>query len=256
MIILALHFRMADMTQLLLPFATPPRFTLDNLVIHEGIREALLTIRSVYESGELPRPFLFLHGAAGTGKTHMMNALASHLKERLDPEKCLVKLIVPVGSPASFPDLEELVTSVDGNDEEKCAVLVDDVHLMDDHNKHHLWNLSNQLVRSGAPLIMSSRLPPDEIFENDPHMKSRITAGLVLWLEPPEDSVRVLILDKMARDKHVRISPDVTHYLVTRKSRNVNDLSMILDILDRSSLELQRRITLPLIKLLEKQGAL
>jgi chromosomal replication initiation ATPase DnaA len=54
----------------------------------------------------------------------------------------------------------------------------------------------------------------------------------------------------------VRISPDVTHYLVTRKSRNVNDLATILDILDRSSLELQRRITLPLIKLLEKQGSL
>lgn len=247
---------MSVMTQLLLPLATLPQFTFDNLVIHEGIRDTLFTIQSVYESGRLPRPSLFLYGPPGTGKTHILHALASHLKEQLEPEECQVILVHSVGDAATFADLENLVTAPDDGSEKKCAVLVDDVHLMDDQHRPHLWNLSNKLVRSGAPLIMASRVPPDEIFENDPHMKSRVTAGLVLRLEPPEDSVRILILDKMARDRHVRISPDVTHYLVTRKSRNVNDLATILDILDRSSLELQRRITLPLIKLLEKQGSL
>ncbi len=247
---------MSDMTQLLLPLATPPQFTFDNLVIHEGIRDALVTIQSVYKSEQLPHPFLFLYGPAGTGKTHVLNALAAYLKEHLEPEECEVILVSSPGGAAIFSELERLVTSPDGDPEKPCAVLVDDVHLMDDQHRPHLWNISNKLVRSGAPLILSSRVPPDEIFEDDPHMKSRVTSGLVLRLEPPEDSVKILILDKMARDRHVRVSPDVTHYLVTRKSRNVNDLGKILDILDRSSLELQRRITLPLIKLLEKQGAL
>jgi len=247
---------MSDMTQLLLPLVTPPKFTFDNLVIHEGIGDALFTIQSVYKSGQWPRPSLFLYGSAGTGKTHILNALASHLREQFEPEQCPVILIHSAGDGASFADLEELVTAPDVDPEKKCAVLVDDVHLIDRDRRPHLWNLSNKLVRSGSPLIMTSRVTPDDMFESDPHMTSRITAGLVLRLEPPEDSVRVLILDKMARDRNVRISPYVTHYLVTRKSRNVNDLATILDILDRSSLELQRRITLPLIKLLEKQGAL
>ena len=247
---------MARMTQLLLPLLTPPRFTFDNLVIHEGISEALSTIQSVYGTAELPLPSLFLYGAGGTGKTHILHAMASSLRERLGTNGGLVKLISHSGNGANFPDLEHLVTTHESDPGQTRAVLVDDVHLMDSRHRTHLWNLSNKLARSGAPLVMASRVPPDEIFEDDPHMKSRITAGLVLRLEPPEDSVRVMILDKMARDKNVRISQDVTNYLVTRKSRNVNDLARLLDILDHSSLELQRRITLPLIKLLEKQGVL
>jgi chromosomal replication initiation ATPase DnaA len=43
---------------------------------------------------------------------------------------------------------------------------------------------------------------------------------------------------------------------VSRKSRNVKELEGLLDILDRASLELKRRITIPLIKTLEKEGLL
>jgi chromosomal replication initiation ATPase DnaA len=63
-----------------------------------------------------------------------------------------------------------------------------------------------------------------------------------------------MILDKMARDINVRIAPDVTHYLVTHKSRNVSELARILEALDTVSLQLKRRITLPIVKLLEKEG--
>jgi chromosomal replication initiation ATPase DnaA len=79
---------------------------------------------------------------------------------------------------------------------------------------------------------------------------------LVLELTPPEDPVRMLILDKMARDKNVRIPREVAGYLVTRKSRNIKELERIVDILDRKSLQLKRRITVPLIKLLEEDGLL
>jgi DnaA-homolog protein len=60
----------------------------------------------------------------------------------------------------------------------------------------------------------------------------------------------------MARDKNVRISREVCAYLVSRKSRNVKELERLLDILDRASLELKRRITIPLAKTLEKDGLL
>jgi len=79
-------------------------------------------------------------------------------------------------------------------------------------------------------------------------------AGLVFGLKSPEDRARIMILDKMARDRNIRIAPDVTHYLVTHKSRSIGELAAIIEALDMASLQSKRRITVPLVKILEKDG--
>ncbi|MBI5251385.1 MAG: hypothetical protein HY912_17995 [Desulfomonile tiedjei] len=240
--------------QLVLPFTIAPRYTFDSLVAHEGIEGALATLRKVLASGERPLPHILLHGPAGTGKTHILHAVAEGLEHRSGRDDS-VEVIDSEGNPPRFPGLEELVTR-EGSVESLDAVVVDDLHLMDTQAATMLWTLSNKLTRTGAPLLMASRTMPDELFTNDEHLRSRIISGLVLKLEPPEDPVRMLILDKMARDKNVRISRDVAGYLVTRKSRNVRELEKLVEILDQTSLQLKRRITVPLIKLLEKEGVL
>jgi len=128
--------------------------------------------------------------------------------------------------------------------------------MMASEEEPDLWNLSNKLTRSGAALIMASDKPPDVLFQDNDHLRSRILAGLVLGLTLPDDSARLLIMDKMAKDRNLRLSPEVTHYLVTRKARNVKELGVLLEKLDAASLLLKRRITLPLVKVLEKEGTL
>jgi chromosomal replication initiation ATPase DnaA len=245
------------MTQLLLPLTTPPRFTFEALIVHEGIQTAVSTIQSVYGRGDPPLPPLFLHGPPGTGKTHMLNALASLLEIRFATKKAAgVRFLSAAGEPPRFRELGELVSDPEDPVQELLAVIVDDAHLASEEDSAHLWSLSNKLTRSGAPLILAARTPPEEIFPANAHLRSRIVSGLVLALEPPEDAIRMLIVDKMARDKNVRISREVCAYLVSRKSRNVKELERLLDILDRASLELKRRITIPLAKTLEKDGLL
>ena len=244
------------MTQLLLPLTTPPRFTFEALIVHEGIQTAVSTIQSVYGTGDPPLPPLFLHGPPGTGKTHMLNALASLLEIRFAAKAAGVRFISAAGEPPRFAELEELVSDPEDHVQELLAVIVDDAHLANEEDSAHLWSLSNKLTRSGAPLILAASTPPEEIFPANAHLRSRIVSGLVLALEPPEDAIRMLIVDKMARDKNVRISREVCAYLVSRKSRNVKELERLLDILDRASLELKRRITIPLAKTLEKDGLL
>lgn len=244
------------MTQLILPLVTPPRFTFDNLVVHDGNENALSTIRRVYNPLVRPAPPLFLYGPAGTGKTHILNALAGMLTGLSAQEPGAVKIIETQGEPPAFPELERLVALDEAQFLCLKAVAIDDVHLISGEDRSHFWNLCNKLNRSGAALLMAARSSPEEMFSDDPHLSSRMTSGLVFGLEPPADRVRVLILDKMARDRNLRVSPDVGTYLVTRKSRNVKELGNLMEILDRASLQLKRRITLPLIKHLEREGAL
>jgi chromosomal replication initiation ATPase DnaA len=165
-----------------------------------------------------------------------------------------VKFISPIGDPPLFKDLERLTAEEEVPTQEISGAVIDDVHFIDRDSAANLWNLANKLTRYGAPLIMGSLYSPEEVFADNPHLKSRVTSGLVFSLDVAEDSIRILILDKMARDRNVRLPHDVAHYLVTRKSRNVKELSRLLDILDKESLQLKRRITLPLVRMLEQEG--
>ncbi|MFH1115590.1 MAG: DnaA/Hda family protein [Pseudomonadota bacterium] len=244
------------MTQLVLPLSTPPRFTFENLAAHAGIQEALLTIRSVYGSPQRPAPSLFLYGSHGTGKTHILRAITDILNNQARETNSAVLVIEPVGRPPTFPDLERFLTEDTVENRSVFAAVIDDVHLIHGDYALHLWNLSNKLTRSGAPLLMSSRTPLEKTFPDNPHLQSRIKSGLVFRLDPPEDAVRMVIVDKLARDRNVRVPREVIHYLISRKSRNIKELGDILDVLDRASLEMKRRITVPLIKILEKEGAI
>lgn len=242
------------MDQLLLALTAPPRYTFETLVEHEGVHEAVATLRSVYGNRKLPLPSLFLHGGPGTGKTHLLHALATFLESFLE-EDLSVELISVANQDAIIADLERLLSD-DTGVSSLWGVIVDDVHEARGQAAAHLWSLSNKLTRSGAALLMGSRRPPGETFPTDPHLTSRITSGLVLHLEPPDDTARILIIDKMARDRSIRITPDVSHYLLARKSRNISDLNQLLDALDLASLRFKRRITVPFIKFLEKSGEL
>lgn len=241
------------MIQLLLPLNTPPKFGFDNLVVHQGIQAAFAAIQSAYADKEPPLPSLFLFGPTGTGKTHLLKALLSHFATGSGEGPRTVVFISPEGDPRKFPELARIITEASGP---LTAVAVDDIHLLDDQESAHLWTLANKLTRTGAPLLLAGRAAPDDLFHNNAHLGSRVRAGLVFRLEPPEDSDRLLIIDKIARDRNVRISPDVARYLVTRKSRNIADLERLLDLLDRASLETRRRVTLPFVRLLEDQGVL
>jgi DnaA-homolog protein len=247
---------MTPMNQLVLQVFTPPRYTLDSIIPHEGIEAALSAIRTVYGEGETPFPTLFISGPLGTGKTHILNAITTLMANRWPEREGAVKLISTQGDPPTFGGLDDIVLGMDGSVTDLRCVAIDDVHLLPEQESVKLWSLYNLMTRIGAPLFLASRLPWEEIFADNPHLKSRVASGLVFRLEPPTDRVRLLILDKMARDRNIRISHDVSSYIVTRKSRSVKDLEKLLDNIDRYSLEVGRRITLPLIKNLERAGAL
>jgi len=244
------------MDQIILPLHTRPLFRFDNLVVHEGNELAVSTITTVYLQKDRGLPNLFLYGPSCTGKTHVLAALAEALRPRLAVEFFSGHHnTVPCTKGDSDKSHDE--TKLIIRDEQPItAFIIDDVHEIAAEYAAALWNISNKLTTAGLPLILSSLVSPQELFEKNLHLRSRVTSGLVLRLENPGDTARVLVLDKMARDRNIRLPPEVGRYLVNRKSRDLHDLACILDRLDFHSLTKGRRITLPFLRELEKQGVL
>lgn len=244
------------MEQLILQLPTRPLFSFDNLVLHEGNESAVSTITSVYLQKDKGLPNLFLYGPAGAGKTHVLTALANALKQRMS--------VLFISGRHKSPNYDTINSDVVVNDVKIimehdlpiAVTIIDDVHEIADQYAASLWNVSNKLTTAGLPLILSSLVSPQELFEHNLHLRSRVTSGLVLRLDNPGDSVRILLLDKLARDRNLRLPPEVVRYLVNHKARGLHDLAGILERLDFQALSKGRRVTLPFIRELEKGGLL
>ncbi len=242
------------MIQLTLSSDPSPRYGLSDLVVHSGIAEALSSLRSVLGGMELSPVSVLLHGPAGTGKTHLLHVAAS----------LVTTMRGDAGRPAPVMDasaeptaLRNLLTdlSVEGEQAKPLAgAAVDNVDMLPPEAAQDLWTLWNKLTRWAAPLLLTSQKPPSDLFADNPHLRSRVAASVILALQPPEDEARLRILDKMGKDRQLRLPADVCHYLVTHKSRNLRDLERTLNELDLISLQRKKKINVQLIRTLEKEG--
>ncbi len=89
------------MIQLVLPLLTPPRYSFDNLILHEGNQDAVSTLKKVYGAANGPYPNLLVHGPAGTGKTHILRSILELFKT--NNKDYATKIIEPEGAAAVVP---------------------------------------------------------------------------------------------------------------------------------------------------------
>lgn len=68
-----------------------PRFTFDNFIVGKPNELAFAAARRVAEAETVPFNPLFLYGGVGLGKTHLMHAIAWHIRKR-NPERHVVYL--------------------------------------------------------------------------------------------------------------------------------------------------------------------
>ena len=225
-----------------------------DVVPHPGISGVMKALQASFGSHLKAPPHIFIHGPVGSGKTLLIKALYGLLRSERPGGTSRVILTQMSDPNSEFQGLESLIAMSKDEVSSLAAVLIDDVDKVPDFEANHLWNLWNQLITTGAGLVCSSTVGPELIFPENRHLSSRMISGLSLELTPPDDSARVLILDRMAKKRGVRLTHDVISYLLSRKSRNLKTLEEILTTLDKVSLEEKRRVTLNLIKDLEAEG--
>jgi DnaA regulatory inactivator Hda len=242
------------MKQMVLDLQTAPRYSFDNLISHEGNEQAVSSTRAIYVKGPPPFPPLFLHGPDGSGKTHLMKALYSEIEGRSELNGDNPIYLTFTENLSDTPDIDSLFAETSDAEQSPRAVLLDDIHKLPPSRHLDVWDLFNRSTRFGAPLLLAGRHNVDESFPNNEHLRSRLLSGLVFEVDVPHDNGRLMIMDKMARDRNIRISQDVFRYLLARRSRNIKELEELIDTLDKHSLAGKRRITIPFIKLLEKDA--
>jgi DnaA family protein len=123
----------------------------------------------------------------------------------------------------------------------------DDVEALDESGQIDLFNRINAARESGGAVLCAGSVPPNLLPLRE-DLKSRLAWGLVYMVRPLSDEARAHYLAGEAARRGLRISPEIIDYLLSQVRRDLPSLLAIMERLDRRSLELQRPLTLPLVR--------
>lgn len=219
-------------TQLVLPFALRDSATFDNF--HAAGNEAALhALRNLREM------FVYLWGARGAGKTHLLQAAC---REAVD--KRISAVYLPL---AEHDTLRPAV--LEGFDRQRLVCL-DDLHAVSGKPQWEtaLFNLFNGLRERGGRLLVAAAAAPAALELGLPDLASRLASGAAFRLRELDDAGKIAALQQRALQRGFEMPDAVAGYLLGRYARDTHSLFALLERLDHASLEAKRRLTIPFVR--------
>jgi DnaA-homolog protein len=179
---------------------------------------------------------LWLWGAQGCGKTHLLQAVCSAAGEAAAYFPLDRSMRLPPEALAGF---------------ERTRVLcLDDVDGIagDGAWEQALFALFNEAAEWGTRLIFAASVAPRQTPWCLDDWRSRAAACVVYQLKELDEAGRIEALKLRAAQRGLQLPGETAEYLLKRMPRDLPSLLNILDALDEASLVAQRRLTIPFIR--------
>jgi chromosomal replication initiator protein len=237
-----------ERTQLL---ALDHRFVFENFVVGKPNELAHAAARRVAEACVSPVhtvPFnpLFLYGGVGLGKTHLMHAVAWHVRKHacdrkviyLSAEKFMYQFIRALRFKSTM-DFKQQFRSVD-------LLMIDDVQFISgkESTQEEFFHTFNALVDENRQIVISADKSPSDLEGMEERMRSRLGWGLVADLHPTTYELRLGILQSKAEQTGLPIPLKVMEFLAHRITSNVRELEGALNRIAAHAQLVGRDITL------------
>src|SRR5919112_3027577 len=202
------------------------RSRFDNYVVGSANRLAVAAARAVAESpGGVYNP-LFVYGASGLGKTHLIGAIGNEAVSRapgLSVEYLsLEDFIEQIHAAVAVGEMEQFKKRYSRVD----VLLLDDMQFLTGRREtqSELLRLLNALQGSGRQIVMTSDRPPSDISDVDERLISRMSGGLIVDIGAPDFETRVAILRAKCEERRISFAPGVIEELARVEFANVRDL--------------------------------
>jgi DnaA family protein len=203
-----------------------------------GPNEAALKHLQLWTGSPTRSPVpIYLWGAPGSGKTHLLRGVAEALREQ---GAATGWLDATVAEPPEF-------------DENWGLVLMDDVHLYTAIQQHTAFNWFVQAQTLHRGVLAAGALPPADLKLRE-DLRTRLGWGHVFQLQVPTEPERRAVLRQAADARGIFLGDEVMDFILTRFSRDLGSLMQLLDHLDAYALQAQRPVTIPLLKSMLQDG--
>jgi chromosomal replication initiator protein len=203
-----------------------PRYTFDNFVKGTSNQFALAAALRVAETPAKSYNPLFIYGAAGLGKTHLLQAIGwyvhthySHYEVRYVSTETFLNEYVDAIRTNSTAAFKRRYRDVD-------VLLIDDIQFMEGKEglQEEFFHTFNSLHGANKQIVISSDRMPDAIPTLEDRLRGRFRWGLITDIQPPDLETRLAILRNNAERENTPLPADVLEFIATNITNNIRDL--------------------------------
>lgn len=222
------------------------RFTFANFFVGKPNEFAYAAARRVAEAETVAFNPLFLYSGVGLGKTHLMHAVAWHIRENnphrrvlyLSAEKFMYRFIRALRDQKTMAFKEEF-RSVD-------VLMIDDVQFIagKEATQEEFFHTFNALVDQGRQIIISADKSPSDLEGLEERLRSRLNCGLVADIHATTYELRLGILQQKSEQMGVIVPSKIHEFLAHKITSNVRELEGALNRVVAHAQLVGRAITL------------
>ncbi len=232
------------------PSSINPRYNFSNFVVGSSNQFAHAAALAVATHPAIAYNPLFLYGAVGLGKTHLLHAVGNKICENnpgsrvryISAESFTVDLIESIKRD-KMPFFRKRYRPLD-------VLLVDDIQFIagKERTQEEFFYTFNTLYESHKQLVISSDRYPKDIQNMEERLRSRFESGLVADINTPDLETKVAILYKKADFHKKDIPQDVAIFIASNIKSNIRELEgFLLRVIAFSSFT-HRKLDLELTK--------
>lgn len=217
------------------------RLTFSNFVVGTPNELAYTAARAVAESKGVMAESnpLFLYGGVGLGKTHLMHAIAWHIKQHnpsrkviyMSAEKFMYQFVRALRN-KDIMSFKDHFRSVD-------VLMIDDIQFIcgKDSTQEEFFHTFNVLIDNNKQIVISCDRSPSDLDDIEDRIKSRLGWGLVADVHSTTYELRLGILQSKIEQMNLFIPNEVIEFLAQKITSNVRELEGALNkVIAHSSL--------------------
>ncbi|MDB5254735.1 MAG: dnaA [Candidatus Nomurabacteria bacterium] len=233
-----------------------PRYTFNTFIVGQFNELAYASAQGVVKRLQNAYNPLFIYGASGLGKTHLIQAIGNEIKKLYPDKKVLYTSLEKF--------MNEYVSSVQNNRQQafqdkycKFDVLImDDIQFISgkEGTQNALFHIFNVLYEQNKNIIFSSDKHPNHIIGLEDRLKTRFNAGMTIDIQEPDLESRMAIIQEKALSQEFPLEPEVLSYIASVITGSIREIEGVLNLIAMQSDMKQKAISLTEIKGLIKNS--
>jgi len=205
-----------------------PNYNFDNFVVGESNELACSAAKKVCQDSSHYNP-LFIYSEIGMGKTHLLNAIGLEIgrKKRvmfISAERFMYHFIKSLKSNEMVKFKEFFRTT--------NVFIIDDIQFVrgKEATQEEFFHTFNALLEKNSQIIISSDRAPSNLDRVQERIKSRLSGGLVIDIQPPDLNLRVKILKSKVQEiernfsEKYDLSDEVLNFLASEITTSIREM--------------------------------